>query len=579
MDSSLQDGPEPPVLLPARMLNEFAYCPRLFYLEWVQREWEDSADTVEGRHLHRRVDKASGPLPTAEAAGFAEGAQEAFRVRSVLLESERLRLVARIDLVEGDEGQAVPVDYKHGSVPPTPEQSWEPDRVQLCAQGLLLREHGFKCDHGVLYYVASRRRVVIPFTPDLIRRTLALRDQAFEIARSPTPPPPLVDSPKCPRCSLVGICLPDETLFLQDPSVTDPHNAVRDKESAEPAEDRVRRLFPARPDALPVYVQRQGAHVRLSGERLLVTYGQETLDEIRLLDVSQLCLFGHVHLSAQALKEVASRGIPICHLSTGGWLSALTLGLTHRNVELRRRQFRAADDETTCLDLARRFVAAKIVNCRTLLRRNHTSRPADVLTALSHLASEARHATRLESLLGIEGTAARLYFSAFSGMIKGKQRLAFDVQGRNRRPPRDPVNALLSYAYALLTKDFVTTLLSVGFDPYLGFFHQPKWGKPALALDLMEEFRPIIADSTVITAINNGEVTADDFVVHSAGVALTDEGRRRFIQTYERRLDTLVQHPVFGYSTSYRRVFEVQARLLARYLFGEISHYPAFLTR
>jgi CRISPR-associated protein Cas1 len=155
----------------------------------------------------------------------------------------------------------------------------------------------------------------------------------------------------------------------------------------------------------------------------------------------------------------------------------------------------------------------------------------------------------------------------------------FDFNQRNRRPPRDPVNALLSFAYAMLTKDFAVTLFSVGFDPYLGFFHKLRYGRPSLALDLMEEFRPLIADSVVLTLINNGEVRPEDFITTWARVALTQGGRMQVLAAYERRMRQEIIHPVFGYRISYRRVLEVQARLLARYLMGEISQYPSFLTR
>jgi CRISPR-associated endonuclease Cas1 len=156
---------------------------------------------------------------------------------------------------------------------------------------------------------------------------------------------------------------------------------------------------------------------------------------------------------------------------------------------------------------------------------------------------------------------------------------SFDFNNRNRRPPRDPVNALLSFAYALLTKDFATTLLAVGFDPHLGFFHKPRYGRPALALDLMEEFRPLIADSVVLTLINNSEIRAEDFITSWAGVGLTQGGRMQILTAYERRMRQEIIHPVFGYRISYRRVLEVQARLLARHLMGEINEYPSFLTR
>lgn len=180
----------------------------------------------------------------------------------------------------------------------------------------------------------------------------------------------------------------------------------------------------------------------------------------------------------------------------------------------------------------------------------------------------------------MEGAAAREYFSRFATMFKqtGEQP-AFDFTTRNRRPPKDPVNALLSFLYSMLTKEMLVTLIGIGFDPYLGFYHQPRYGRPALALDLMEEFRPIVADSVVINLINTGEIRAKDFITRLTGCALTDSGRKRVIEAFERRLNTTIAHPIFGYTVSYRRIFEIQARLLARFLTGEISEYPSFITR
>jgi CRISPR-associated protein Cas1 len=197
--------------------------------------------------------------------------------------------------------------------------------------------------------------------------------------------------------------------------------------------------------------------------------------------------------------------------------------------------------------------------------------------------SSVESATSIESLLGVEGTAARLYFEAFGKLIKepddASPQLSFDFDGRNRRPPRDPVNALLSLGYAMLTKDLAITLQAVGFDPFLGFYHQPHYGRPALALDLMEEFRPLIVDSVVLSAVNTGVVKASDFVRRGGAVSLTSAGRSKFLRAYERRMDEEIAHPVFSYRISYRRTLEVQVRLLARYLTAEIDEYPPFATR
>lgn len=547
---------EVPGLVPARMVNEYTYCPRLFFLEWVHARWEDNLDTDEGRDHHRRVDKPSGAAPLPE-----EGELQV--ARSVELSSERLGLVAKVDLVEGD-GEAVrPVDTKRGHPPDVPEGAWEPERVQLCVQGLLLRENGYTCHEGVLWFAGARRRVTVPFDEELVERTLDLVDELRKVAASDLPPPPLVDSPKCPRCSLVGICLPDET------------NAL-----AARSDRPVRRLLPRDPAPRPLYINEQGVTVGKQKGRVEVTRKGEVLDSVRLLDVSQLCVFGNVQISSQLLRELFAREVPVCWFSYGGWFSGMGTGLPSKHVDLRRRQVALAGQGG--LDVARRMVEGKIRNSRTLLRRNARRSVQDTLSSLKGLADQAREAQTNEALLGFEGTAARLYFSAFPATLRGSDRmpgLPFSFAGRNRRPPRDPINCLLSYAYGLLTKDFTAVLHAIGFDPYLGFYHRPRFGRPALALDLAEEFRPLVAESVVINLVNNEEVDADDFVVRAGGVALSKEARRSVLAAYERRLDVEIKHPTFGYRLSYRRVFEVQARLLGAYVLGEVPEYVPFMTR
>jgi CRISPR-associated protein Cas1 len=567
---------EVPDLVPARMLNEFAYCPRLAYLEWGQGDFTDSADTVEGRFHHRRVDKETGDLPSAERAQAVDP-PEKLHARSVYLSAPKVGLVARVDLVEAVGSEVTPVDYKRGEAPDLPEGAWEPERVQLCAQGLILEENGYTCREGVLYFVGSRRRVTIPFSLALRTRTLELLDAMRTTMASAIIPPPLQDSPKCPRCSLAGICLPDEINLLRLPDRAGPESeAVTD-----PREPR--RLLPTRDDALPLYVQSGGTRVGKSGDELIVQPREGARQAVRLGQTSQVALFGQVQMSTQALQAALGRGIPITYFTFGGWFYGITTGFSHKNVELRRLQFRVADAPAQSLGLAKQFVSAKILNSRTLLRRNGEDVGARTIDMLRELANDAAECLSAASLLGIEGTAARIYYQSFPKMLKRTEdadgELTFDFDGRNRRPPRDPINALLSLAYALLAKDLTVVAQAVGLDPYLGFYHRPRYGRPALALDMMEEFRPIVADSVVLTAVNTGVVRPSDFIRRAGAVSLGEHARVRFLQLYERRMDELVTHPIFGYRICYRRILEVQVRLLARYLGGEIPNYPGFQTR
>lgn len=594
---------DPPATVPARMVNEVLYCERLMYLEWAQGEFADNYYTVDGRSVHRRADKpGKGPPPPPESAQEDDDVEPAgepppWTARSVWLTSEKLGLTGKIDVVEGDgAGNVVPVEYKRGSSPDVPDGAWLPERAQLCAQGLLLREHGYDCDEGWIWFAKDRRRVRVVFHEGLVGQTLGAVARARELVAKGTLPAPLDNSPKCGGCSLSGICLPDEVELLQrieakipagfegvrehddlvDPLEEDPWGLAADALVDEPA--AARRLQPARDDRMPLYLQAQSGRLGLKGQLLTVWMKDRKYVEARLTNTSQVCVFGNIQISTQAMRELLSRGIPLSFFTTGGWFLGRASGLESKNVELRVAQHRAAADPRLCLRLARAVVASKILNCRTLLRRNHAEPDEVTLGELRRLARSAREAVSLASLLGIEGTAARLYFSAFSGMLKSATQ-AFDWQGRNRRPPKDPVNAMLSLAYSLLAKDYTITMYAVGLDPLLGFFHQPRFGRPALALDLMEELRPIVADSTVISAVNNGVIGPDDFDVSHVGCAFKPKARRRFIQAYERRMDQLVAHPLFGYRISYRRLLEVQARLLGRLFLGEIRDYPEFRTR
>ncbi|MBK8481684.1 MAG: CRISPR-associated endonuclease Cas1 [Proteobacteria bacterium] len=557
------------------MINEYVYCPRLAYIEWVEGEFRDNYYTVDGRLTHRRVDRRAGHLP-ARASPPPEGGEEKERsdpapagptlhARSVELSAPIAGIVARIDLIESDGTRATPVEYKRGKPPANAERSYYPERAQLCAQAIVLEENGLSCQEGVLYYAAARTRVTVPITPELRALTLQAAEQLRALPAASQPPPPLVDSPKCVGCSLAGLCLPDELNLHPDP---------------EQQSTPVRLLFPARDDAKPLHLQEQWGKLGIeSGNLLRVSTRDAEPYQVRLRDVSQVAVYGNVQVTTQALRALATKGIPLTLFSYGGWFYGMLTGLTHRNVLLRECQFSAARDGGRALAVARSLVAQKIRNQRTMLRRNRRAELRNALVDLQRDLDHAMVAPSVESLLGIEGTAARTYFQSFADMLREPLNGAFDFKGRNRRPPRDPVNALLSFAYALLVKDWTLALTAVGFDPHLGFYHRPRYGRPSLALDLMEPFRPLIADSVVLVALNTKVVAEDDFSRGVGAVALKDAARRRFIEAYERRMNELVTHPVFGYRISYRRVLEVQARLFARYLVGELPEMPVFVTR
>jgi CRISPR-associated protein Cas1 len=581
-----------PDYLPARMVNEFVYCPRLFFYEWVEGVFRESADTLEGSAQHKRVDARPSELPEAGQS------EEKIHARSVTLSSERLRVIAKLDLVEAEGTAATPVDYKHGAPREGKDgiEMWPADQVQIALQAIVLRENGYECDEAVVFYQKTRQRVRVPVDAALIAEAEEAVARAWDLATYGEIPPPLVDSPKCVGCSLNTICLPDETNWLTSIDLSgaaqlglfeDSGEApVRKPPAREGARTQMRQLMTPRDDLKPLYLNTQGFRVGKSGEVLQVKDKDKTVQEVRIGEICQVNLLGNIQISTQAVQSLCEAGVPVSYFSMGGYFYGVTTGMNTKNVALRRSQFRLADSEWFPLSLARALVAGKIRNQRTMLQRNHIEPGKSSLGVMKALADRAERAENLESLLGIEGAAARAYFEEFAGMIKpgdepepGANGFSFDFEGRNRRPPRDPVNALLSLAYSMLAKDLTVACYAVGFDPYMGFYHQLRHGRPGLALDLMEPFRPLIADSAVLSAVNTRMVTERDFVRAGESVALTPAGRKGFFRAYELRMDSLVTHPLFEYRVSYRRLLEIQARLLARVIEGEISAYPVFVTR
>lgn len=637
---------DPDDLLPARMINELVYCPRLFYLMHVEGQFAESIDTIDGGIVHRRVDNGTGGLAPAEpcaSQSFIPSADEepavvapepskpktrrkskhvqaatlfgngdsdesgddtsdssdddadgepdssddvedlprTIHARSVMLSSDSLGVIAKLDLAEATGNVVTPVDYKRGRPKRMADgtlAAWDPERVQIALQVLVLRDNGYQSDEGVLYFNETRQRVRVPVDDELLDLTRRAVASARHHRDAGKIPPPLEASPKCPRCSLVGICLPEETRRL----------AV--KQQTPPA---VRPLITARDERRPVYFNTQGMWIGKQGDLLQAKVEGKIVQEIRFNDINQINLFGNIQLSTQAIQTALGRDVPISYFTQRGYFYGVSGGLGVKNILVRRQQFRLADDREFCLDIARAWVHGKIRNQRTLLMRNHREPDAMSLRYLKRYANRALKADSLASLLGIEGIAARVYFGDFAGMLKvdcgvstggegyvtAEKQPAFHFRARNRRPPRDPVNAMLSLAYSLLTKDCLVAATIVGLDPYLGFYHQVKPGKPALALDLMEPFRPLIADSVVLSAINTKMVTADHFICAGKSVVMSDAGRKHLLLAYEKRMDSLVTHPLFDYRVSYRRLLEIQTRLLARRLSGEIEEYPVFQTR
>ncbi len=613
-------------LIPARMCNELVYCPRLFHLEHVQGIFIHSADTVEGKGQHERARKRGVRLRVVDDTPVdAAAVDELFAMlpRHLALASERLGIRGEIDMVEIGEDEIIVIEAKHGRAPlrddhhwgshPLPYKAWPADVVQVVLYMALLRDVGLPCNEARLVYRASRERVTIPFTPELERFAHAVIAEARAVAQAPHAPEPLLDSPKCPGCSLHEVCLPDEHhALLAEQAHLAEHTEAQNQPptQAEPHTATVRKIVASADDRAVVHVLSAGSTVRKEGEALVVTDRRGNIDRFVLHDVAHLALFGPVHVTQPCLTHLLREGVAVSHHSGAGRLIGITAPLGTRNIGLRRAQFRIADDPARCLEISAAIVVSKIRNQRTVLRRHRrglavlaeeeTGGPmpewaggadpdlevseADaqgaVALALRRMQQSLRGATEareLDTLRGHEGSAAAQYFDVIPQLLP--RAWQGDFCGRSRRPPRDRINAMLSFGYALLVRDAVAACGRVGLDPMLGVFHTMIPGRPALALDLIEPFRAAWVDTAVLRLVGTAGITRDEFHLSAAGVELSDGGRRAMIRAYERRADEQTSHPRFGYRMSYRRLLELEVRILAKVFGGELEHYTPMWTR
>jgi CRISPR-associated protein Cas1 len=614
-------------LIPVRMCNELVYCPRLFHFEHVQGIFLHSADTIEGKGQHERARKRGTRLRVVADDTPVEAAaiDELFAMlpRRLALASERLGIRGEIDLVEVGPDEVVVVEAKRGRAPLADDHQWGPwrlpfkawpaDVAQAVLYMVLLRDHGIPCNEARIVYRASRERTVIPMSRDLELFAEAVIAQARAVALSESMPAPLRDSPKCPACSLHEVCLPDEhhALLAEQARVAEHAADLEPAVSDDPARSsQIRKIVASADDRAVVHVLTAGTTVRKEGEALVVTDRRGGVERFVMHDVGHLALFGPVHVTQPCVTHLLREGVAISHHTGAGRLIGVTAPLATRNIALRRSQFRVADDPARCIEISRAIVIAKIRNQRTVLRRHRrglavvadetqggplpewaggedpelesseTDAQGTVALALRRMQHALRGtvgATDLDTLRGHEGNAAAIYFDALPHMLPRPWQS--DFAGRSRRPPRDRINAMLSFGYALLVRDAVAACGRVGLDPMLGVFHTMIPGRPALALDLMEPFRAAWVDTAVLRLVGTGGITRDEFHLSAAGVELSDGGRRAMIRAYERRADEETTHPRFGYRMSYRRLLELEVRILAKVFLGELDHYTPLWTR
>ncbi|MCS6913776.1 MAG: type I-MYXAN CRISPR-associated endonuclease Cas1 [Myxococcales bacterium] len=539
-------------------LHALAYCERLFYLEEVEGIRVADAALLDGCRVHEELD--GGELA------------------SYTLEAPLLGLRGRVDAVRCRDGQLMPVEVKKGRAAPAQpggdpdgggdgKTAWSPDRIQLGAYALLLEEAlGVRIDEGRVRYLADQVTVRVPID-DALRQQVHAHIARARALRLQVVRPPVTDNERlCVRCSLAPVCLPEEERLARDPE----HQPVR--------------LFPPHPDRLVLHVLESGTHVGRKGDQLAVRprEGGETLYPIRR--VGAVVIHGYAQISTQALRLCCDHDVMVQWMTpTGQVMGSLVAGGDSPQRHL--RQFRALEDGQVRLHLARLLVASKIdAQLHFLLRGSRgASRSEEMKRAVEGVRQAARQvpeAADVEQLLGLEGSAAAAYFEGLALLLRPDldERLRF--ARRSRRPAADRVNTLLNYGYGMLYRECLAAIQAVGLHPGVGFYHRPRSSALPLALDLMELFRVPLVDMAVVAALNRDTFDADaDFEERGGQVWLTDDGRQKAIEVFERRKRDEWKHSVVGYSLCYARMIELEVRLLEKEWSGEGKLFARFRLR
>nr|AIZ06534.1 Cas1 protein csb3 [Salinispora tropica]AIZ06536.1 Cas1 protein csb3 [Salinispora tropica] len=529
-----------PELIPISLVAHQAFCPRRAWLE-AMGEKTDTHQMETGTQAHTPADDPTG--------------SRARRYRAINVISHDLGVTGRCDTIELDENAAMTiVEHKATPVRRRPEVT-EPMRIQVALLAGALADMGYPVSGQAIYFTNHHTRVDIPLTP--ADRALA-RDMVADTARTlaaEQAPPPLEDDRRCSRCSHISVCLPDE----------------------RPLTPVTRRIVVADPDTQVLHLTTPGSRAYITRGRIEVSKSGEKLGTLPIERVQGVVVHGNVDLSSGLIRELLWRSLSVVWCTSSGRVTGWARAAQGPNGGPRLLQHLASQHGR--IDLARQFVATKIANQATLLRR-HGDAPTAV-TRLRELQREALDSPSLTNLFGIEGDAAARYFAHFLTMLRPKvvatEGLTFST--RTRRPARDPINAALNFCYGLLTADILRAVVACGLDPHAGFLHSSGRNKPALALDLVEEFRAPIADSVVLNAFNNGEIHTRDFSTALGTTRIGERSRKALITGYERRVTGTFRHPIFGYDVTWRRAMEIQARLVLGVIDGTQPRYQGIKTR
>lgn len=336
-----------------------------------------------------------------------------------------------------------------------------------------------------------------------------------------------------------------------------------------------------------LFITTQDAYVSKEGDTVVVSVEKETKLQLPIHSINGIVCFGRISMSPFLMGFCAENSVAVSFLTEYGRFLASVRGETSGNVLLRREQYRKADDKKTSCGIARNILLGKLSNCRAVLMRamrDHSERLSNsnierIIRRISFSIDQTQRTEDLEIIRGIEGESARDYFSVFNNLIIG-QKDDFQFNERSRRPPLDKVNCLLSFIYTLVMHDVRSALESVGLDPYVGFLHRDRPGRPGLALDVMEEFRPVLADRLVLSLINREQVNKKGFTISGTGaVLMDDETRKTVLTSYQKRKQEEIEHPYIKETVQIGLLFYIQALLLARHLRGDIDGYPVFIWR
>ncbi|WP_416667838.1 type I-MYXAN CRISPR-associated endonuclease Cas1 [Egbenema bharatensis] len=535
-------------------LHALAYCPRLFYLEEVEELYTQDDRVFAGRRLHVELEKDEGDEWV-----------------SLTLENEALGLRGKVDALRTRNGQTIPYEHKRGRChrgENNQPQAWESDRLQILAYACLIEAVlGITVPEGRIRYHADNVLVHVPLDESGRQDVQAAIQQARQLRLSTERPPVTTNERLCVRCSLAPVCLPEEVRLTQG---NKPYPS---------------RLFPEDDDRQIIHILEPGTSVGKSGEQFKITRKDRSVDVIPSREVGQLVLHSYAQLSTQALYFCAEHDIGV-HFISGGGRYLGSFDTRQGSIQRRIRQYKALSDPERCLQLSRQLVNCRGQSQRKFLMRGQRGEnsTSDVVTQaieqMQRILKQVPQAESIPSLLGLEGNIAALYFEGLPHLLSENASPEFRFSGRNRRPPQDRFNALLSFGYALLLKDVMNAILVVGLEPALGFYHQPRTQASPLALDLMEIFRVPLVDLPIMGSINRNQWDVQaDFEIRGSQVWLSESGRRKFISLYERRKEESWKHPATGYSLTYRRLIELEVRLLEKEWMGEGGLFAQLVIR